>query len=130
MAQNTAVSKAEFERALQAAVDKRSRHYAQTFALAVRFELDDTKAYQDTEHFQTLLHAFDLKPAEEYILKKSDPMPGWTLKAHFMSLLRTASTTPGRSLILVHYAGHGKVDFKRQIGLPGQSKTPQMCPVR
>ena len=48
---------------LAAAVDQRSRIYAHVFAIAFRFELDDTTAANDTKHFQDILNCFGFPPA-------------------------------------------------------------------
>ena len=119
---NDTVSRTEFEQALQAAVDQRTRRYAQNFALALQFELDNTKADRDTANFQSILRAFGLTPAEEYVIKASDLIHGWALRERLIKLLTTASTTPGRSLISpLRWAW--KRRSQRSTSLSGKFKT-------
>ena len=102
----------------------RTRDYAQTFALAVRFEKDNTKAEHDMKNFQSILRAFGMSPAEEYVINASDSMPGWNLRDRFLSLLKAAHSAAGRSLVMIHYAGHGKVDVNGQLVFLANAKTP------
>jgi hypothetical protein len=119
------LSKRDLERSLLAAIDQRTRDYAQTFALAVRFEKDNTKAEHETKNFQSILRAFGMSPAEEYVINASDSMPGWNLRDRFLSLLKAAHSAAGRSLVMIHYAGHGKVDVNGQLVFLANAKTPR-----
>jgi hypothetical protein len=93
-----------------AAVDQRSRIYATVFAIAIRFELDDTKAANDAKHFQDILKCFGFPAAEEYVISGSDKTPGWSIDAKFKKILKFAihASSSGRALVMVHYAGHSK----------------------
>lgn len=110
MSSETMISESEFKASLEAAVDQRAREYTRTFSLHIRFENGDTSAQKDAANFQSFLRAFALSQAEEYVIKPSEPSPGWAVKGKFHAILSKAIETPGRSLVLIHYAGHGGLD--------------------
>lgn len=117
---NRVLTREEIESALEAAVSQRSRVYARTEALAIRFEQDDSRAKDDTEAFQSILHALSFSRAEEYVISATDPTPGWNLGDRVEKLLRAAKNFSddnggGRSLILIHYAGHGSTDMDGKL---------------
>src|SRR5947207_9180916 len=119
------ISLSDIQNALRTAVSRRSRVYSKSFALAIRFEKDDTRAERDCKHFQHILHAFGLSPAEEYVIEGSDNMPGWRLITKFRSFLDAAIQSPGRSIVLVHYAGHGKIDRNGDLVFQANFKSHQ-----
>ncbi|KAJ5688653.1 hypothetical protein N7462_003045 [Penicillium macrosclerotiorum] len=109
MAATSAITQAQFEDAITRAVNNRSRSYNSSFALSIRWERDKTNASADTEKFQTILSTLNLKQAEVEILAEQDQTPGWTLNDKIRSIFRSAANTPGKSIVLIHYAGHGEI---------------------
>lgn len=97
----------EFQQTIRQAVQQRSINYSESYALSIRWERDDTNAYQDVGHFQSLLRTLQLSAAREVILKAEDVTPGWTVQGEFTNTLNAARKTNGRALVITHYAGHG-----------------------
>ncbi|KAL2808429.1 hypothetical protein BJX63DRAFT_439395 [Aspergillus granulosus] len=99
-----------FKEILKAAVQQRSIRYTATSGLSLRWEDDDTLAINDTVQFQNILGLLNLPAAEEIIISRDDTTPGWTVLDSFRQVLSRAKNVSGRALIVVHYAGHGRVD--------------------
>lgn len=97
----------EFHRTISEAVLQRSTKYSDAYALSFYWERDDTNAYQDVGHFQSMLSTLRLAPAREIVLKAGDVTPGWTVQGAFTKTLNAAKQTKGRAVVIVHYAGHG-----------------------
>jgi hypothetical protein len=96
-----------FENTLRAAVRQRAIRYTEAHSLSLRWEADDTNAIHDAIHFQSILRLFSLPAAEELVLSSNDRFPAWTVQRKFSDLLSGIMTAQGRTLIIVHYAGHG-----------------------
>ncbi|KAN0072763.1 hypothetical protein V8E54_008877 [Elaphomyces granulatus] len=71
------------------------------------------------------MHLAYSQPKNKYIIRASDPMPGWNLRDHFQGILKAAHRSAGRSLILVHYAGYGKIDASGQWVFLANAKMPR-----
>jgi hypothetical protein len=111
------INRSQFEGAIARAVNNRSRTYDSSFALSIRWERDNTNATADTEHFQAILSTLNLDQAEVQILAEQDQTPGWTLNDKIRSLFRLAATAPGKSIVLIHYAGHGEVRGEQLVAV-------------
>ncbi|KAK2736888.1 hypothetical protein FQN55_001383 [Onygenales sp. PD_40] len=110
------VSEADFRARLEAAVEQRARTFTNHYTLHVHFQNDDTRADRDADNFKTICAAFGLPQPHEIIIKPTDPSPSWTIQGDFTKMLTAARQAPGRSLVMVHYAGHGSLNhFDRLI---------------
>lgn len=116
------ISWADFQAAITRAVDNRRRIYNNTFALTIRWEQDNTNASTDTENFQAILSTLNLDQAEVMILAEQDRTPGWTVSDKMRSIFRLAANAPGKSIFLVHYAGHGDVRGEELFAVEGRSR--------
>ncbi|KAK2804778.1 hypothetical protein FQN51_001420 [Onygenales sp. PD_10] len=126
----TPLTAKELETSLAAVVDQRSRTYGQTFALTVRFEKDDSRAEDDSKNFQSILRAFGFAAADEYVISAKEKLPGWDLKDRFQAMLKAAKDASdnnqgARSLILVHYAGHGSINANDLLVFQASSSYPR-----
>ncbi|PYH39007.1 uncharacterized protein BO87DRAFT_348660 [Aspergillus neoniger CBS 115656] len=90
-----------------AAVQQHNSRYASSHNLAIRWADDDTNAARDVANFQTLLERLSLPRAQELVIGKHDKTPVWTIQGAFRNKLSAAKSSPGRSLVTVHYSGHG-----------------------
>lgn len=91
-------------------MDSRNRGYSNHFAITIHWELDDTNAAEDAENFQAILSTLNLDRAEAQIIRKDDRLPGWTVMPAIQSAFARAAQRPGRSIVFIHYAGHGDVE--------------------
>lgn len=112
---------AEFEAAITRAVNSRSQVYNNSFALSIQWKQDNTCASTDTENFQVILSTLNLDKAEVMVLAEKDPTPGWTLDDKIRSIFQVAARTPGKSIVIIHYAGHGSVRDNRLFATEGPS---------
>lgn len=103
------------------AVHNRSRVYDKSFALSIRWERDKTNTSAETDHFQVILNTLNLNQAQVLILSEQDKTPGWTLRDKVQSVFRLAADAPGKSIVLMHYAGHGEVREGQLFGVEGPS---------
>jgi hypothetical protein len=117
-----AITRAQFQDAITRAVQNRSRVYNNSFALSFRWERDNTMAFQDTEQFQAILATLNLDQAQVEILTKQDRTPGWTLSDTIRDIFRLAADAPGKSIVLIHYAGHGEVREEQLFAVEGPSR--------
>jgi hypothetical protein len=115
------ITKAEFELALEGAVSRRETHYANFYALHVRWEDDNTNADRDGNSFGELVQLLGFPSPDVHVIPKSDPMPGFELQALVSKLLFKAVSALGRSVIIIHYAGHGGANSLDQLELRSQS---------
>ncbi|KAJ5135825.1 uncharacterized protein N7515_005103 [Penicillium bovifimosum] len=56
------------------------------------------------------------KRASCLVLGEQDVTPGWTINDAIRRVFRRAATAPGKSIVLIHYAGHGAVNTGRPQG--------------
>jgi hypothetical protein len=100
----------ELRATLTSAVDQHTWFYTRTSALSIRWAYDNTDAEKDVKHFQKMLGVFNLAPAEEFVIPKDDVNPGYNVGTKFLNVLRSAIAEHSRTLVVVHYAGHGDKD--------------------
>lgn len=99
-----------FRHGLETAISQRARKYANAYTLQLRFQNDDTQAINDSENFKTICKAFGLPAPLELVVLPTDPTPSWEIAKEFQKMLTTARQAPGRSLVMLHYAGHGSIN--------------------
>ncbi|KAE8138040.1 hypothetical protein BDV38DRAFT_282349 [Aspergillus pseudotamarii] len=104
---------------LETAMETRVRQYQKVIPFAVRWEADQTKAERDTKNFNMILRSLGFPSAIEYIIPAGDKVPGWGLRRKFMDMVGEGLTCDGRSLVMVHYAGHGRESPSGELLLCG-----------
>ncbi|KAK2766098.1 hypothetical protein FQN54_007613 [Arachnomyces sp. PD_36] len=114
-----------FRDRLQAAIVQPPRTYTSAYTLLTRFESDDSQAIQDSEGFKTICNAFGLPAPVEVVVTPADPMPSWTIAREFQKILIAAAEAPGRSLVMVHYAGHGSLNQFNRLTLHANGNEPR-----
>ena len=96
---------------LENAISQRGRPYQEMFVVSVRFEADETSADKDQQMFFNLVKCINLPLASNHpqslVIRSDDVHPGWTVGFFLERLLDIISACEGRSLLLLHYAGHG-----------------------
>ncbi|KAI9815601.1 MAG: hypothetical protein M1832_005462 [Thelocarpon impressellum] len=95
--------------ALQQAVDQRGRHYSNLTSLAIRFENDDTSAERDTVAFVDMIKAIGHPPPKVLVLKPGASHMGFIVATELERLGKHIATLEGRTLVILHYAGHAEV---------------------
>ncbi|KAB8257009.1 hypothetical protein BDV32DRAFT_140776 [Aspergillus pseudonomiae] len=64
-------------------------------------------ACTDLANFQAILRLFDYPKAEEYVIPVDADASGWDVADRIRGLIRQAMIMTGRTIILIHYGGHG-----------------------
>ncbi|PKY06263.1 hypothetical protein P168DRAFT_325150 [Aspergillus campestris IBT 28561] len=109
-AQTDHITYDEFRTAIDSAVHQRNSAYSNAYALSIRWEDDDTRAHEDTAHFQCILKMLGLPKADELVLQPTDRTPGWTVQSSMVEMLEAARISQGKAIILCHYAGRAYHD--------------------
>ena len=94
---------------LEDTVSQRGRCYVGAFAVHSRFEADNTGAHKDAEAFSHLVRLFGVNTVKEIILGRNDKSPGRTLVKQLEVVSDEISKFEGRTLLIYHHAGHGRV---------------------
>ena len=110
-----------FRGAIEKAIEQRQRTYTHAAAISFRWEVDNTHAVEDVKAFQNIMRIFGFQPAKEIVISRTDISPAWTVAGAYRSVLQNCSQLPGRSIVFVHYAGHGTlIDGSLFIGNSSQ----------
>ncbi|KAJ9245641.1 hypothetical protein DTO169E5_360 [Paecilomyces variotii] len=117
----SSVSKKELEDALRAAVARQSHKYQNYHAFHFRFEDDDTRADRDGTTFANLARIFCFPTPQTYVIPKAHTTPSFEVINKISAIISKASTAPGRSLVLIHYAGHGGASDSNELILNSTS---------
>lgn len=104
---------------LENAIIQRGRPYQEMFAVSVRFEADETSADKDQQIFFSLVKCINIPLAANHpqslVIRTDDVHPGWTVSFFLERLLDVISTCDGRSLLILHYAGHGGLNADGEL---------------
>ncbi|PGH30154.1 hypothetical protein GX50_07088 [[Emmonsia] crescens] len=100
------ISEADFRVRLEAAVDEQPREYVNSCCLHFHFQNDNSCADQDASTLQLILQQFTMSAAEEYVLDPSSTDPETEVRSRFRDARRQMMDKSGRSLVIVHFAGH------------------------
>lgn len=104
---------------LENAISQRGRSYQEMFVVSVRFEADETSADKDQQTFFNLVKCINIPLASNHpqslVIRTDDVHPGWTVGFFLERLLDVISACEGRSLLLLHYAGHGGLNAKGDL---------------
>lgn len=117
----SALTKAEFENALRAAVSRRETRYSNFYAFHFRWEDDDTNADRDGKSFAEMAKLLAFPQPEEYVIPKQEAIPGFKVNARLMEIISKAGKAPGRSVVMVHYSGHGGPNLLNELELSSKS---------
>lgn len=117
-----AINRDQFTDAITRAVYDRGRVYNNSFALSIYWERDNTNATEDVGHFQAILSTLNFDPAEVEIISEGDKTPGWTLMDTVRSIFQRAADAPGKSIVFIHYAGHGEVKKGELFAVGGPTR--------
>ncbi|KNG86987.1 hypothetical protein ANOM_005030 [Aspergillus nomiae NRRL 13137] len=96
-----------FEPLMEKLVDQHHRQFANALSLSISWEDDNTNACTDLANFQAILRLFDYPKAEEYVIPVDADAPGWDVSDKIRGLICQAMIMTGRTIILIHYGGHG-----------------------
>ena len=102
------ITREELEAQLQTAINQRARQYDRVVGFAFHFANDDTGSKQDVDHFRHILKMLGGSEPDVHVVqgvKKSQRK----LENSFRKKIDDLLDLDGRSLLLVHYAGHGTV---------------------
>lgn len=104
---------------LENAISQEGRPYQELFVVSVRFEADETSADKDQQVFFNLVKCINIPLASNHpqslVIRSDDAHPGWTVGLFLERLLDVISASEGRSLLLVHYAGHGGLNVNGDL---------------
>ena len=104
---------------LENALSQRGRPYQQMFVVSVWFEADETSANEDQQVFFNLVKYINILLAlnhpQSLVICSENVHPGWTVGYFLEQLLDVISACKGRSLFLLHYAGHGGLNVNRDL---------------
>ncbi|PLB46686.1 hypothetical protein P170DRAFT_219342 [Aspergillus steynii IBT 23096] len=92
---------------IRRAIEQHCRTYALYLPISFSWEADATNAERDVKSFQDILKALGLPKAEELRLRSKHSSPGQIVAKKVHELVTRGFETAGRTLILIHYAGHG-----------------------
>ncbi|WEW61960.1 hypothetical protein PRK78_007460 [Emydomyces testavorans] len=106
----TAITKQELKETLETAIERRSCNYVNSYAISFCWQTDNTNAEDDVDHFQSFLITLGLHTAEECVILEDDKTPAWTVADKLVAIMKNAHSSPGASIVFVHYAGHGMKD--------------------
>lgn len=115
------ISEARLRDALESVVSRRSHSYNSSHALSIKWAADDSNSAQDVGHFQAILSTLQLPAAREYTISSADETPGWSVLNEVRNLLLAAKSSAGRSLAIIHYAGHGYVESNDSLFATGSA---------
>ena len=100
---------------VEEAVMQRGKYYRHHFTFAIRFVADNTKASEDTKHFQHLLKLWKLPKAQELIIPLAERDPTTAVRQIVDSIQNQLANLEGRALIIGHYAGHGELNSRGDL---------------
>ena len=116
----------ELRQTLEEAIAHRGRYYSDFTSFSIRFEADDTSAYRDTEHLQSILRLLGLPAALEIVIGANDKQTVWTVNGHVKDISSVVRNNKGRTLVIGHYAGHGEENLDQGLvfaAKPGSKQT-------
>lgn len=117
----SSITKAEFEAALQVAVSRRGTEYSNFYAFNFRWEDDNTNADRDENSFRELVQLLGFPSPDVYVIPTGDLMLGFGVRHRVSQMLVKAGHALGRSIIIIHYAGHGSANDLNELELCSRS---------
>lgn len=106
--QTPGVSADEFNALIEGAVNRRSSCFYQHFrAFHFHWADDNTFPERDQESFTAMCKILGFPTVESHVLQANDPTPGNTIRDRINSEVRAATQLQGRTILIIHYAGHG-----------------------
>ena len=105
--EGSALDTDKFRAIMEKVVDQHTRIYSKCLAKSFRWENDNTSAATDAHNFQSILHSLGFPKGEEFVISSNDTTPGWTVNDEFRAMMKDAMAEDKRTIIFIHYAGHG-----------------------
>ncbi|GMF77963.1 unnamed protein product [Aspergillus oryzae] len=96
-----------FEPLMKKLVDQHQRQFENALSISISWKDDNTNASRDIHNFQAILHLFGYPKAEEFVIPIDSKVPGWDVADKIRALILQAMAMTGRTIIFIHYAGHG-----------------------
>ncbi|RWQ93595.1 hypothetical protein C8Q69DRAFT_529482 [Paecilomyces variotii] len=103
-----AISRDAFKKVMEAAVSVREHVYDNFYASHWRWEDDNTNADRDASSFADLAHLLGFSAPETY---SNSLTPAFEVHARIIDILKRAVSDIGKSVIMIHYAGHGGLNY-------------------
>lgn len=105
----SALTIGQLEGALRNVAQKRNNVYNNSFALSLRWDGDNTGAAIDVASFQGILATLNLERAEEIVLPVTGRLLAVMVYNKIRSAFEAAAESRGKSIMFIHYAGHGMI---------------------
>ncbi|KAL1884946.1 hypothetical protein Plec18167_001603 [Paecilomyces lecythidis] len=96
-----------FEQTLRDAIKKREMPYYNKYAFHFRWADDDTGAERDFQSFKSMMDTCGFPNPDEWVIPLNSPIPEWEIVTKLAKIIGKVGDADGRSIIVIHYAGHG-----------------------
>lgn len=102
------VSFTEFRTLIESAITRRS-NFSYTHRKAIHFHWanDNTHPDLDLLSLEKMCELIGFAKPDSHVLEESNPLPGYTMRSKIDDEVKAAIHRPGRTILIVHYAGHG-----------------------
>lgn len=112
----------KIRQSLECAIDSRGRHYQAVYALSFHFALDQTGGAKDSATFVNIARSLGVEKPQSFSIPDfgngSGKGPEYAVVQKlwdFISSCAPHQSSEARVLILLHYAGHGKINNKDEL---------------
>lgn len=106
---------------IEAAVTQRESQYSNFYAFHLRWEDDDTNADRDARSFADMTRLLGFPHPEFFVISKDNETPAYDIQDKTRKMMREAVQAPGRSVIMIHYSGHGRTNDLDELELVSMS---------
>lgn len=116
---------------LQNAIDSRGRHYQNVYALSFHFARDQTGSAEDSATFVNMARSLGVENPQVFIIpdsgkERSGPENKVFQKLYnFLVCCVPPTNSKARVLLLLHYAGHGKINQNEELIFFADSAYPR-----
>lgn len=121
----------KIKQSLISAIDSRGRHYQNIFALSFHFAHDQTGGADDSVTFVSIARSLEVETPQVFTITdpgKESYSPEYAVGQELWELLLSCvppTDSKARVLVLLHYAGHGKVDKNEELVFFADSACPR-----
>lgn len=102
------ISSDDFQNSLEAAVHRRHTTYHNYYSFHFRWDDDTTNAKRDATSFKDLVHYLGFPKSQEYVISQNAQCPAFVLLGRLIGIIDEALNKEGRTILMIHYAGHGR----------------------